>query len=321
MAASKKPLRSSNGTNTPGLQPPSTSTPAHADQERGGKGENSTPGNVQSSLSVIGLGGSAGGLVALQTFFSHMPTDRGMAFVVVLHLSPEHESNLAAILQNVTKMAVVQVRGATPVEANHVYVIPPAKHLSISNGTLPLSELQRQYGKHVAVDLFFRTLADSQGPHAVAVVLSGADGDGSSGIKRVKECGGLTIAQNPQEAEQDSMPRSAIATHMVDWVLPVAEMPARLLEYRRRAGQIRVPGEAESAPAPDSDEATREAALRETLAFLHQRTGRDFSYDKRATVLRRISRRMQINGVDEMSDYLEFLRTHPGEAGALLQDY
>ena len=243
-----------------------------------------------------------------------------MAFVVVMHLPPDHESTLAAILQNVTPMTVVQVHGITPVVANHVYVIPPAKHLSIFNGSLHLSELKRQYGKHVAVDMFFRTLADSQGPNAVAVVLSGADSDGCIGIKRIKECGGLTIAQNPQEAEQESMPRSAIATNMVDWVLPVAEMPARLLEYRRRASRLRLPDETEPVPSPDSGDASREAALRDTLAFLHLRTGRDFSYYKRATVLRRINRRMQVNGVDEMSDYLDFLRTHPGEAGALLQD-
>ena len=320
MAALKKPSRSSSTKATPGSEPPATDTPAHVDQERCGKLAANIPAGASSRLPVIGLGGSAGGLAALRTFFSHMPADGGMAFVVVLHLSAEHESNLASILQNVTKMAVVQVDRTMPVMANHVYVIPPAKQLSISGENLHLSELKRQYGKHVAVDLFFRTLADSKGADAVAVVLSGADGDGCIGIKRVKECGGLTIAQSPQEAEQDSMPRSAIGTHMVDWVLPVAEMPARLLEYCRRGSRLRLPDATEPAPSPDSGDAGAEAALREILAFLHLRTGRDFSGYKRASVLRRIGRRMQVNGVDEMSDYLEFLRTHPGETGALLRD-
>ena len=312
MATPKKLPRSSKPGTASGGKPPSNQTPARGDEERGG----SVPGDVFDPLPVVGLGGSAGSLAALQTFFSHLPADSGMAFVVVMHLSPAHESNLAAILQHATTMGVTQVHGTLRVVANQVYVIPPVKHLTISNGSLRLSELKRQYGQHVTVDLFFRSLADSHGPRAVAIVLSGADGDGCIGIKRVKECGGLTIAQDPREAEQDSMPRSAIATHMVDWVLPVAEMPGRLLEYRCRESRLRLPGEA--APAPGETNAER--ALCETLAFLLLRTGRDFSYYKRATVLRRIGRRMQVNGVDEMTGYLDFLRTHPGEAGALLQD-
>ena len=320
MAVPKKFPRSSKHRTASGGGPPSGQTPARGDEERGGVSDDSIPGDAFDPLPVVGLGGSAGGLTALQAFFSHMPVDSGMAFVVVMHLSPAHESSLAAILQHVTTMPVTQVHGTTRVVANQVYVIPPAKNLSLSHGSLHLTEWKRQYGQHVAVDLFFRTLADSHGPRAVAIVLSGADGDGCIGIKRVKECGGLTVAQDPREAEQDSMPRSAIATRMVDWVLPVAEMPGRLLEYRRRASRLRLPGEAAPAQAPESGETGAEKALRETLAFLLLRTGRDFSYYKRATVLRRISRRMQVNGVDEMTDYLDFLRTHPGEAGALLQD-
>ena len=273
------------------------------------------------SVPVVGLGGSAGGLVALQSFFAQMPTENDMAFIVVLHLSPEHESNLAAILQRVTTMPVIQVNETTLLEINHVYVIPPAKHLTISKGRLNLSAMERQLGRHVAVDLLFRSLADHHGPRAMAVVLSGADGDGCIGIKRVKERGGLTVAQNPQEAEQDSMPRTAIATKMVDWVLPVAEIPGRLLEYRRREKLVRLPAETTPADPQPPDEDVREKALRDVLSLLHVRLGHDFSYYKRATVLRRVGRRMQVNGIDEMAAYLEFLRFHPGEAGALQQDF
>jgi two-component system CheB/CheR fusion protein len=172
------------------------------------------------------------------------------------------------------------------------------------------------------VDLFFRSLADTHGPHALAIILSGADGDGAIGIKRIKERGGLTIAQDPDEAEHAGMPRTAIDTGMVDWVLQVAEMPRRLLAYRDSEETLQLPPEEgpqpAQAPRPSSDEG--EAALREALVFLRMRTGRDFSYYKRATILRRVARRMQVNAVDDLPSYLSFLRAHAGETGALLQD-
>ena len=130
-------------------------------------------------------------------------------------------------------MPVQQVHETTKVEANHVYVIPPGKTLSSANGHLTCGDISPDRGRRVAVDLFFRTLADTHGPNAAAIVLSGADGDGAIGIKRIKERGGLTIAQDPGEAEHSGMPRSAIATGMVDWVLPVGDMPSRLAAYTR----------------------------------------------------------------------------------------
>jgi hypothetical protein len=172
-----------------------------------------------------------------------MPADSGMVFVVILHLSPEHESVLPALLQRHTPMRVVQTEDGTEVEANCVYVIPPGKHLTSVDGHLQLTDLEPEKGKRVAVDLFFRSLADTHGSHAAAIVLSGADGDGTLGIKRIKERGGLTIAQDPDEAEHPSMPQSSIATGMVDWVLQVAEMPDRLLDYTKREARLRVPPE------------------------------------------------------------------------------
>ena len=167
-------------------------------------------------------------------------------------------------------------------------------------------------------------MADTHGPHSAAIVLSGADGDGAIGIKRIKERGGLTIAQDPDEAEHAGMPRAAIATGMVDWVLQVGAMPARLVKYHELATRLKLPPEigpqpAKSAPVHPSV-ADAELALRDVLAFLRTRTRRDFSYYKRATILRRIGRRLQVNGIDDLPTYLEFLRTNPGEAGALLQD-
>ncbi|MET0413202.1 MAG: chemotaxis protein CheB [Polyangiaceae bacterium] len=271
---------------------------------------------------IVGLGGSAGSVQALQRFFARMPIDSGMAFVVILHLSPDHESVMSEVLQQVTTMPVSQARDGQAMERNHVYVIPPSKHLALLDGHLRVSDLPRQPGKRMVIDLFFRSLADTHGSDAIAIVLSGADGDGALGIKRIKERGGLTIAQDPTEAGQASMPRAAIATSMVDWVLRIDEMPERIVEYDARERRIQMPPEAgpyPTLPMPESS-AGDEAVLREVLSFLRVRTGRDFSYYKRATILRRLARRMQVNEVETLLTYRNFLRTHPGEAGALLQD-
>ncbi len=279
------------------------------------------PSRGRNTLAVVGLGGSAGGLTAMQRFFENAGSNSGAAYVVILHLSPTHESSAAEILQRSTPMPVMQVTAPVKVEPDHVYVIPPGKHLSMTDGHLCLTEIQRLRGRRVTVDLFFRTLADTHGSRATAIILSGADSDGAIGIKRIKERGGLTVAQDPTEAEHDSMPRAAIETGMIDWVLRADEMPARLSAFRATEARLKLPSEKEiPATSRPSQEAHDEAALREVLTFLRMRLGHDFSYYKRATVLRRIARRMQVNDTETLSLYLDFLRTHAGEAGALLQD-
>lgn len=285
--------------------------------------DDSVPTQGYQTPPLVGLGGSAGAIPALQEFFKAMPADSGMAFVVVMHLAPEHESTLPELLQRCTAMPVFQAVEMQPVEPDQVYVIPPGQTLGTLDGHLTLADPKPPArGRHVAVDLFFRALADTQGPHAAAIVLSGADGDGAIGIKRIKERGGLTVAQEPEEAEHPGMPRSAIATGMVDWVLPVAEMPARLRRYFGLEKELRLPPE--DGPAPEAKAADpaaqEEAALADVLALLRSRTGRDFACYKRATVVRRIARRMRVNGVNDLPAYLDCLRTSTGEAGALLQD-
>jgi two-component system CheB/CheR fusion protein len=298
--------------------------PDHAEEELADLIDNVVPTRGYQMTPLVGLGGSAGAIPALQAFFKAMPADSGQAFVVIMHLSPEHVSTLPEILQRCTAMPVHQVNESMRVAPNNVYVIPPGKLIRALDGSLTLAdEPASPRGRHVSVDHFFRTLADTHGPHAAAIVLSGADGDGAIGIKRIKERGGLTVAQDPEEAEHASMPRSAIATGMVDWVLPVAEMGPQLLQYFRIEKQLKLPPEEDTPPAaPPAQPAMppEEAALRDVLNFLRTRTGRDFSCYKRATVVRRIARRMQVNGVADMPAYLACLRTRPGEAGALLQD-
>jgi two-component system, chemotaxis family, CheB/CheR fusion protein len=284
--------------------------------------DNVVPTRGYKMLPMVGLGGSAGGIVALQEFFRAMPADTGMIFVVIMHLSPTHESTLADLLSHCTSMKVLQAVDGMKVFPNHVYVIPPGKDLTASDGHLRLNPLEVERGRRVVVDLFFRSLADTHGPHAAAIILSGADGDGALGIKRIKERGGLTIAQDLDEAQHPSMPRTAIETGMVDWVMRVADIPQRLVGYMEREKALKLPPEEGPQPAqasePSQDQA--EASLREVLLFLRTQTGRDFSYYKRATILRRIARRMQVNGVDDLPSYLSYLRMQPGESGALLQD-
>jgi len=280
------------------------------------------PAPALQGLRLIGIGGSAGSIPALQAFFDHMPVDTGMAFVVILHLSPEHESSLAQTLQHCTRMRVRQVTDAERIEPNTVYVIPPRKALRTLDGLITVSELPRRGYRHVAVDMFFRALADSHGPRATAIILSGGGDDGAIGIKRIKERGGLTIAQEPTDAPHHGMPQAAIDTGMIDWVLPVVQMPAKLLEYHQLEGRLELPPEQGPEPTQILSQTSTpgEAALRDILVFLRARTGRDFTHYKRATILRRIRRRMQVNGVHELHAYLDCLRTLPGEAGALLQD-
>jgi two-component system, chemotaxis family, CheB/CheR fusion protein len=296
-------------------------TPDHAEEDLGDFMDNVVPTRGYQMLPVVGIGGSAGGLEALQGFFSNTSAKPGVAFVVVMHLSSSHESVLAEVLQRCTPMPVLQVQDTIKVEPDTVYVIPPGKTIQTWDGYLQLGALPQERHRHVTVDIFFRTLADTHGPHAAAIVLSGADGDGAIGIKRIKERGGLTIAQDPEEAQVSSMPLAAIATGMVDWTLPVAQMSARVVQYLGMEHAVRlppesVPGSTEQRAVAESDE----SALRDVLAFLRSRTGRDFASYKRATVVRRIGRRMQVNNIADLAGYLDCLRTRPGEAGALLQD-
>src|SRR3954469_24169078 len=218
--------------NTPEL--PASETPSHGlppvspdvvEQDHGDEMDNIVPTRGYDMVPVVGLGGSAGSIPALQEFFEKMPAQSGLAFIVVIHLSAEHESILSDVLGRSTRMPVVQAVDGRKIEPDHVYVIPPGKHLGLSDGHVWLAPMEAEAGKRVAVDIFFRTLADTHGPHGMAVVLSGADGDGALGIKRIKERGGLTVAQDPEEATHPSMPRSAIETGMIDWVLRIDEMP------------------------------------------------------------------------------------------------
>ena len=318
--------------NPPAASPDPAATDETSENARGGARKRRDPNEP---AAVVGLGASAGGIAALQEFFSEMSPESGLAFVVVMHLSPEHESNLAAVLQQKTTMPVTQVGDAVKVKPNHVYVIPPGHQLAFEEDTLRLVAAQQALGRRVTIDLFFRTLATAFGQRAVCAILSGADSDGAIGVKHIRAHGGLVIAQEPAEAEYDSMPLMAIGTGMVDWVLPVAQMAPKLLEFVQNEHAMRLPPEIEGVDEPDvkvkeapggetvSEEThspADEAALVAVLKYLHAQTGHDFTHYKRATVLRRIARRLQVNSLTSIPEYLDVLRTRSGEARALLQD-
>lgn len=263
---------------------------------------------------IVGIGASAGGIQAIKRFFEHVPPDTGMAFVVVLHMSPDHESHLAEVLQVSARIPVNQVQERVRVEPNRVYVIPPHRSLSLDDGYLAVSEVTRFEERRAPVDIFFRTLADSHRSKAVCVVLSGTGADGSMGLKRVKEQGGVCLVQDPDEAEYGDMPRNSIATALADHVLPVADMPARIIAYRDTLESVQLP---EQSPEHASSD---ETSLREILSELSVRTGHDFGNYERPTVLRRIARRMSLHQIGDLSRYAQYVREHPQELQGLLKD-
>jgi two-component system CheB/CheR fusion protein len=270
-------------------------------------------GTDESSIAIVAIGASAGGLQALERLFDHVPAEPGAAFVIIVHLAPDHESHLVALLQPHTRMPVQQVTQTVPIEKDHVYVIPPNANLEATHTHLRLTELEQRGHTRAPIDHFFHTLAQAHQGQAIGIVLSGTGSDGTLGLRHIKANRGLTVAQNPDEAEYDEMPRSAISAAGVDLVLPVAEIPAAVLQFIHTDPRLVVPADGE-----DIGEDTRRF-LHRVLAQIRTRTGRDFSRYKHPTILRRLARRMQLN-VRNPDAYLELLREKPDELHALADE-
>ena len=263
---------------------------------------------------IVGIGASAGGVQSLKAFFENVPPDSGAAFVVILHLSPAHESHLAEILQTSAQISVKQVTERVKVEPNHVFVVPPNQSLAMADGHLVVSPIHTIEERRAPVDIFFRTLAETHHERAVCVVLSGTGADGSMGLKRVKENGGAVFVQNPREAEYNDMVRNAIATNLVDEVLNVADIPAKIVEYRENLKAVALPVQPEARPEEE------QKALREVFTQLRVRTGHDFTNYKRPTILRRIERRISVRNLSGIAEYARYLKKQPEEVQALLKD-
>ncbi len=262
---------------------------------------------------VVGLGASAGGLDAARRLLTGLPPSTGMAFILIQHLDPTHASMMVDLLAGHTPMTVQQATNGMPLERDHVYLIPPGTYLSIRSGALRLSKPQERRGARLPFDFFLRSLAEEFGERAICVVLSGTGGDGSLGLKAVKEQGGLVIVQDPGEAEYDGMPRSAILTGAVDLVLPVAKIPKILAKYGR---QLVHDGERTS---PVLDDHSSDW-LAEIVDLLRTKTSHDFSLYKPGTLLRRIERRTALAGVEDSGRYLDVLRQDSGELELLAKD-
>jgi len=269
----------------------------------------------KSSFPVVGIGASAGGLAAFEAFFSGMPADieTGMAFVLVQHLSPDHKSILPDIISRYTCMKVFEVTNGMEVKPNSVYVIPPDCNMTFLNGVLELVKPASLRHQRLPIDMFFRSLATNQRELAVGIILSGTGSDGTLGVRAIKGEGGMVMVQIPGSTEYDGMPRSALATGLVDYELLPAEMPPRIIDYISHS--LGIPRLSTADSLPDVGR-----ALNRIFILLHAHTGHDFSQYKMTTINRRIERRMALQQITDMERYVTFLEQTPVEVEALFRD-
>ncbi len=271
------------------------------------------PKEENSPSHIVGIGASAGGLEAIEAFFKKMPSNTGVAFVVVQHLSPDHKSLMVELLSKHTDMHVCRAEDGMSVERNSVYLITPNHNLRLFHGRLLLTEQKRdQRSINLPIDIFLRSLAEDQGGKAIAIILSGTGSDGTSGIRAIKEELGMVMAQAEETAAFDGMPKSAIATGLVDFILAPDEMPEKLLSYLKH-------------PFATKDEAagsllTDEDGLTRIFALLREHNKIDFTFYKPSTIIRRIERRMTIQQIHELNDYVRYLESDPAEINSLYKD-
>ena len=256
---------------------------------------------ADAAFSIVGIGASAGGLAAFEAFFSAMPSGSRMAFVIVQHLAPDHKSLLTELIQRYTQMQVFEVEDGMVLRPNCTYIIPPNHDMAFLNGALQLLEPSAPRGQRLPIDFFFRSLAQDQRARAIGIVLSGTGSDGTQGVRAIKGEGGMVMAQNSETTQYDGMPRSAVASGMVDFVLPPAELPAQQIAYVSHAF-------GKSKEAGPSRGLMPEDALKKIFVLLRVQTGHDFSQYKQNTINRRVERRMALHQIELVNDYVVYLR-------------
>lgn len=271
--------------------------------------------HTPSNFRVVGIGASAGGLEALTQLFQNLPNDPGLAFILVQHLAQDKKSALVQLLKQHTSMAVEEATDGAMVKANCIYVIPPDRHLAIAHGRLQLSSYAKQDGANMAVDFFFRSLAEDQGAGAIAVILSGAGSDGMLGLKAIKAAGGITFAQDESSAKFPSMPHNAILAGCADLVLPPPEIARELV---RTAATMIV--EKSSRKLTDKTQKTQQELLKQICILLVRHCGVDFTHYKQSTIQRRIERRMLLLRLHQLEAYVAYLQEEPTEIDALYND-
>jgi hypothetical protein len=261
---------------------------------------------------IVGVGGSAGSLTPLRELFAALPAESGLAFVVVSHQSPTGKSLLPEILAKTTEMPVSEIGGETKALPDHVYVVPRGHVATVHDAVLAIDPIGEPSRVPLPIDSFFRSLARDRGHGAVGIVLSGTGSDGTLGLAAIRAESGLCLAQDPETAEFDGMPASAIAAQATDFVLPVGEMPARLIAYARSVRAPRHGGE----PAGISS-----GEMERILTLIRMRGGHDFSAYKRETLLRRVERRMDLHRIERLTDYARYLEENDEEIDALWRDW
>ncbi|WP_373546396.1 CheR family methyltransferase [Chamaesiphon sp.] len=273
----------------------------------------------ESKFPVVGVAASAGGLAAFTQLLSHLAVDTGMAFVLIQHLEPDRQSLLSELLARVTKMQVCEAKHGMAIEPNRVYTIPPNTKMVLVEGILQLSPREKVFGKYMPGDALFTSLAAECGHRAIAVVLSGGDGDGSLGLTAIKAAGGVTFAQCQATANVDSMPTSAIATGNVDFVLPPEKIAEELLNLSRNPMFVCPPPlvATDGSSFHNGSATEQQVDLEQICSLLLATTGIDFSYYKSKTLNRRIQRRMLLCRVEQLADYVVYLQAHPAEINAL----
>ena len=264
-------------------------------------------------IPIVGIGASAGGLEALEQFLGHVPPASGLAFVVVQHLDPTRKGIMVELLQRATTMPVIEIKDQTRVHPDRVYFIPPNRDLSILHGVLHLLEPVVARGLRLPIDFFFRSLAEEQQEHSIGVILSGMGSDGTLGLRAIKEKAGVVFVQAPASAKCDGMPRSAIDAGLADVVARPEDLPGKILSYLGHVPMLNARPELNLAD-------TGQSGLEKVVLLLRTRTGHDFTLYKKNTIYRRIERRMSLQQLGKISDYIRYLRENPQEADLLFNE-
>ena len=262
---------------------------------------------------IVGIGASAGGLEALQEFFENLPDDSGLIFVIVQHLSPDYKSLMDELLSRHTRMKIYKIIDGQQLEPNSVYLIPPRKNMTIFNGRLFLTDQIVSKGLNLPIDIFLQSLAKDQGKNAIAIILSGTGSDGTLGIRTIKEAGGMIMVQDNRTAKFDGMPRSSISTGLVDYILPPSQMPEELLNFVKHPF-INKTKSIEKVIQNEEDSYSK------VLAIIRDHVGVDFSSYKNNTILRRLEKRLSINQVSNIEDYVNILLSSPVESRILYKE-
>ncbi|MBM4258269.1 MAG: hypothetical protein FJ147_20535 [Deltaproteobacteria bacterium] len=262
---------------------------------------------------IVGIGASAGGLEALEQFFSTMSPNSGLTFVIVQHLSPDFKSLMAEILARRTRIPITRAEHGMALHPNHIYLNTPRTNLIVSGRKFVLHEQEARTTLHLPIDMLFQSIAQDVGDHAIGIVLSGTGSDGARGVRAIKEVGGLVIVQSEETAKFDGMPHSAVATGMADYILSPQEIPARLLDYIHHPWTF-------ATTAQESQLVTEEEWLPHIFALLHKYSSIDFSQYKYSTIFRRLQRRMVINHIETFAEYVIHLQNSPEEVSKLAED-